>query len=59
MHKGGEMFGLFNKFRPILPGHNNGSVAASLARWGVSAGIIGFFLIREELPDFFAKSPEE
>ena len=50
------MFGLLNKMRPILPGHNNGAVASALARWSVAGGIIGFFMVREELPDFFAKS---
>lgn len=50
------MLHLLNKLRPVLPGHNNASVAAAAARWGVAAGIIGFFLIREELPDPFAKT---
>lgn len=50
------MFGLLNKVRPILPGHNNGSVASALARWGVAFGLIGFFMVREELPDPFAKT---
>jgi hypothetical protein len=50
------VFNLLNKLRPVLPGHNNASVAAALSRWGVAAGLIGFFLIREELPDPFAKT---
>lgn len=50
------MLHLLNKIRPVFPGHNNASVAAAAARWGVTAGIIGFFLIREELPDPFAKT---
>jgi hypothetical protein len=45
--------------RPLLPGHNNSSVAAATARWGVAFGIIGFFMIREELPDPFAKAVPE
>lgn len=53
------MFNLLNKMRPIMPGHSNGSVAAAVARWTVGAGIITFFLVREELPDPFAKEEQQ
>jgi len=46
---------VLNSIRPVLPGHSNGSVASALVRWGIAGSIVGFFLVREELPNPFAK----